>query len=68
MVPALWAAPHRTPSSTVISPAGNGTAGTFTLNNLSLNGGGQINFDLTNNPASGNDLLDLTNNLSLYPA
>ncbi len=51
--------------STIISPAGNGAAGTFTLNNLTLNGGGQINLDLTNNPAGGNDLLSLTGNLSL---
>jgi autotransporter-associated beta strand protein len=52
-------------AATIISPAGDGAAGTLTLNNLTLNGYGQINIDLTNNPSGGNDLLSLTGNLSL---
>ncbi len=52
---------------TRISPASNGVAGTFNLNNLIFNDGGQIYMDLTNNPASGNDLLNLGGDLSLVP-
>ena len=57
----------------VIAPGINalaGSAGTLTLNNLTFNStsstyGGAMDFDISTSPSSGNDLLNLTGNLSL---
>ena len=50
-------------SSTIIAPgatAANGAVGTLTFaSNLTFFGGGQINMDLSNNTASGNDLINV---------
>ena len=52
--------------STIIQPGGNGTAGTLTITgNLSLGGNGSLNIDLSNNNASGNDLIQVNGNLAL---
>ena len=57
--------------NTIIAPgatAAGGVVGTLTFgSNLSLNGGGQLNFDLTNDPAGVgvNDLINVTGNLSV---
>jgi fibronectin-binding autotransporter adhesin len=55
---------------TLISPGASsatGSVGTLTLENLTINssGGGTIRFDLSSSTSSGNDLLNLTGNLSL---
>jgi fibronectin-binding autotransporter adhesin len=49
-----------------ISPAGTGTAGTLNIQNLTLGSasGGIVNFDLSSSTSSGNDLLNVTGNLS----
>ena len=49
-----------------ISPAGNGTAGTINIQNLTLGSvsGGIVTFDLSSSTSSGNDLLNVTGNLS----
>ena len=49
-----------------ISPAGNNTAGTLNIQNLKLGSvsGGIVYFDLSNSTSSGNDLLNVTGNLS----
>ncbi|MGD0516853.1 MAG: autotransporter-associated beta strand repeat-containing protein, partial [Thermoguttaceae bacterium] len=53
-------------SAGTISPAGNGTAGTLNIQNLTLGSvsGGIVNFDLSSSTSSGNDLLNVTGNLS----
>jgi autotransporter-associated beta strand protein len=49
-----------------ISPAGTSTAGTLNIQNLTLGSvsGGIVNFDLSSSTSSGNDLLNVTGNLS----
>ena len=53
-------------TSNLISPATNGTVGTLTFsNNLTLNGGNTLNFDLSTSPGFGNDQLLVASNLNL---
>ena len=53
-------------SSTVIQPGGANTAGTLTITgNLTLNGAGSINADLSSSTGSGNDNLVVSGNLNL---
>ena len=49
-----------------ITPAGDGTAGTFNIQNLTLGSvsGGVVKFDLSNSISSGNDLLNVTGSLA----
>ena len=49
-----------------VIPGGTGTAGTLTINNnLTLNGQA-LTFDLSPSPASGNDLINVGGNVTLY--
>ncbi|MGD0259257.1 MAG: polysaccharide lyase family protein [Verrucomicrobiota bacterium] len=53
-------------ANNLISPATNGTVGTLTFsNNLALNGGNTIVFDLSTTPASGNDQIVVAGALTL---
>jgi autotransporter-associated beta strand protein len=53
-------------ANNLVSPATNGTAGTLTFsNNLALNGGNTIVFDLATTPASGNDQMVVAGALNL---
>jgi rhamnogalacturonan endolyase len=53
-------------ANNLISPATNGTVGTLTFsNNLALNGGNTIVFDLSTTPASGNDRIVVAGALNL---
>ncbi|HZL78297.1 MAG TPA: autotransporter-associated beta strand repeat-containing protein, partial [Candidatus Limnocylindrales bacterium] len=55
-----------TAANCLITPGTNGTVGTLTCsNNLSLNGGGTIHFDLSSSPASGNDQIVVGSALNL---
>ncbi|MGA2060921.1 MAG: autotransporter-associated beta strand repeat-containing protein, partial [Thermoguttaceae bacterium] len=55
-------------SGVIIAPGATsaaGSVGTFTFGGLSLTGGGQINYDLSNDPSVGSDLININGNLSL---
>ena len=47
------------------STPATGSVGTFTFGGLALTGGGQINYDLSNDPLVGSDLINVNGNLSL---